>query len=82
MADLCPIECLNVGQPDFIEKHGTWLLTVVAGLSGCAGMMFTYLLKSRCSQIRCLGVSCVREVLALKPADVIITSSDTVVDTV
>jgi hypothetical protein len=43
--------------------------------------VFTYLLKSRCSQIRCLGVSCVREVLALKPADVIITSSDSLSDT-
>ena len=28
---VCPVECVGVGcdQPDFIERNGAWLLTIV-----------------------------------------------------
>ncbi len=74
---LCPIECVRVGcpEPDFVEKNGTWLLTVIAGFTGCFGMVLTYFLKSRCKQISCWGVNCIREVIDVKTEDIEITSS-------
>lgn len=79
MSELCPIECIYAAtqEPDFLEKNGAWLLTVIAGCTGCVGMVLTYFLKSRCSRINFCGISCVREVLSLKPSEVVITSSDT-----
>lgn len=75
---MCPIECVRAAcpDPDFIEKNGTWLLTVVAGFTACVGTVLTYFLKSRCKQISCFGVNCIRDVVALKPEDVKITSSE------
>ena len=77
MSVVCPMECVRLGcpNPDFLERNGTWLLTVLASFGGCVGMMFTYFLKSRCRQVNCWGVSCVREVVALEPSSVEITSS-------
>lgn len=74
----CPLACVRVGcpEPDFLERNGTWLLTVIASVGGCFGMMLTYFLKSRCKQVNCCGVSCVRDVLDLKPEHVEITSSN------
>lgn len=73
----CPIECVRAActEPDFIEKHGTWLLTVVAGLSGGVGVLFSYFLKSRCSKIKCLCGECHREVVVLHPKDAEIATS-------
>jgi hypothetical protein len=50
---------------DFIEKNGTWVLTVVGLAVGCVGTVLTYFLKSRCSRIACCGGECVREVVKL-----------------
>lgn len=72
----CPIECIRPDE-DFIQKNGAWLLTVIAGVSGCAGMMFTYFLKSRCKNIKMCGLSCERDVVNLSKQDLHITSSNT-----
>ena len=74
---LCPVQCVRSGcpDPDFLEKNGTWLLTVIAAFIGCVGTMFTFFLKSRCKQISCCGMNCVRDVVPLKANDVEITSS-------
>ena len=60
----CPLHCVNAGcpHPDFIERNGTWLITVLGVLIGCVGTVLTYVLKSRCKNIRGLGLSCDREV--------------------
>jgi hypothetical protein len=73
----CPIECVSVSCPDkdFIERNGTWLLTVIAGFTGCFSMLLTYFLKSRCSNIKFCGVECVRDVVALKPGEVEVISA-------
>ena len=65
MTELCPIECINqaCSQPDFIERNGTWLLTVIGVFTTCFGGMLTYFLRSRCRKVRCFGVECERDVL-------------------
>ena len=72
MLGLCPLECVNAAcsEPDFIEKHGTWLLTVVGVATTFVGGMFAYLLKSRCKKIDCCCVKCDREVADLEAVDV------------
>ena len=76
MSVACPIECVRSAcpDPDFIEKNGAWLLTVLAGITACFGGVLTYFLKSRCSRIQCWGMSCVRDVVELKPKDVVVSA--------
>lgn len=66
-------EPLIIGEPDFLERNGTFLLTALGIIGGCVGSMMVYFLKSRCSEIKlCWGcVNCVREPL---PVDMIETS--------
>ena len=73
----CPIDCVRAACPeaDFLERNGAWLLTVIAGLTGCFGMLLTYFLKSRCRKIQCCGSECARDVIDLKNSDIEITSS-------
>ena len=76
---VCPVcpECPACPSGDFIERNGTWLLTVIGMVVGCWGGILTYFLKSRCRKIRCWGVECVRDVVALDPKDVqIVTNSN------
>ena len=61
--------------PDFIEKHGAWVLTIVGIATGCFSALLVYFLKSRCKKISCLGLSCDRDVLDLDPKDVDVASS-------
>jgi hypothetical protein len=74
---LCPLECVRYGcpEPDFLEKNGAWLLSVIAGLCSCMGMTLTYFLKSRCREIACCGVQCTRDVVEIKTTDANVTSS-------
>lgn len=74
----CPIECVQSGcpQPDFIERNGTWLITVIGLGTTCIGGVFAYFLKSRCTRIEFCGVRCDREVLALDAKDVGIQVDD------
>ena len=59
---LCPIACVTAACPDdtFIQKHETFLLTVIGILSTALTAMLSYFLKSRCTKIKCFGVSCTR----------------------
>lgn len=64
MSELCPLECVNIACKDasFMEKHQTFLLTII-GLGGSAfGVLTAYFLKSRCKKIKvCFGLlSCDR----------------------
>ena len=56
--------------PDFLEKHGAWLLTIVGVGVGCVGTLLAYFLKSRCKKIKVCGLECDRDVLALDPKEI------------
>ena len=68
----CAIECVRVAcpEPDFLEKHKSWLLTIVASLTAMLGVVFTYLLRSRCKKIACCGVSCIRQPVESNPSQI------------
>lgn len=62
----CPIECIDrslicESPPDFLEKHSSFLITLIGILSGSVGVVLTYFLKSRCTEIRCFGMWCKRK---------------------
>jgi hypothetical protein len=76
----CPIECIDrnlicESQPDFLQKHASFFLTLFGVLTGVVGLVFTYFLKSRCTEIRCFGLFCRRKPLDLDVNDVEITSA-------
>ena len=54
-------------QPDFIERNGTWILSMVGAVGGTLGGLCAYMVKSRCSRIRFCGIDCEREPLPLEP---------------
>ena len=56
--------------PDFIERNGTWVLSMVGVLSACLGTIFAYFLQSRCKTIRCWGVECERQPVELTAAEI------------
>jgi hypothetical protein len=71
----CPIECINralicESPPDWLEKHSTFVLTLVASLSACVGVVFTYFLKSRCKKIKCCGLECDRSPIELNANEI------------
>ena len=52
-------------DPDFVERNGAWLLSVLGIFSACVSGMLVYFLKSRCVHIKCCGFECTRDVLDL-----------------
>lgn len=64
----CPLECVK-DRPDFIERNGAWLLSVIASVSACVGYCLSYFLKSRCKKIDCCGMKCDRTPLELNSTD-------------
>lgn len=74
---LCPLECVRVGcpEPDWLEKHNGFLITLIGSLSACMGVIFAYCLKSRCKNIKTPCVSCDRDVIALEPQNVQVTTT-------
>ena len=64
----CPIECVK-DNPDFIERNGAWLLSVIASSSALFGYLLSYLLKSRCKKIDCWGLKCDRTPIDLDSSD-------------
>jgi len=68
-------EPVIIGEPDFLERNGTFLLTALGLMGGCMGSMMVYFLKSRCSEIKCCwgGISCIRQPL---PVDMIEVSAN------
>ena len=69
---VCPIECVKSAcdEPDFLTKHGAWLLTVITAFSAAISLCLTYFLKSRCKNIKTPCISCERDVITLDPAQV------------
>jgi len=69
---VCPIECVRSACPedDWLQKHESFVLTVVGLLGGGAGVLLSYFLKSRCTKIRCFGFSCERQPIALDQSQV------------
>lgn len=67
---ICPIDCVRAAcpDPDFLEKHSTFVITMTASASGLLGVIFAYFLKSRCRKISCFGVSCERDPVQLTVA--------------
>jgi hypothetical protein len=60
-------------SPDFIERNGTWLITVLGISATCLGGVLTYFLRSRCTEISCCGLKCVREPVPLTAEQVGVT---------
>ena len=52
-------------EADFIQRNGTWLLSMLGIVSACISGLLMYFLKSRCSRIKCCGNECERDVLDL-----------------
>ena len=78
----CPIEGVRSAcpDPDFVEKNGAWLLTVIGLVTAAVGTILTYFLKSRCKRIKCCGMSCDRDVVTLEREDLALgekTSNET-----
>ena len=69
----CPIECVKAGcpEPDFLQKHSTFVLTAIGSLSALLGIVISYCLKSRCTNIRTPCLSCDR--VPLEPDDIAIS---------
>ena len=69
---LTPEECLAYLQeyketpPDFLQRNGSWLLSVIAAFSAAAGAVLTYLLRSRCRHIKIGCLECDRTPLNLE----------------
>jgi len=68
----CPIECVREGcpEPDWLEKHNGFLITLIGSLSAVLGVVFTYCIKSRCRNIKTCCVSCDRDVIEIKNEDI------------
>jgi len=65
---VCPLDCVRLGcpEPDWLEKHNGFLITLIGSLSAALGIIFSYCLKSRCKNIKTPCVSCDRDVLEIK----------------
>ena len=55
-----------MSDPDFIERNGTWVLSMLGVVSTFFGGLFAYLLKSRCTSIKCCCMECQRNVAPLE----------------
>jgi hypothetical protein len=73
MTDItCPLECVNQGcpEPDWLEKHNGFLITLIGAVSAALGVLFSYCLKSRCKNIKTPCVSCDRDVIEIKKENI------------
>jgi hypothetical protein len=68
----CPLECVSVScpEPDFLEKHNGFIITLVGSLSAVLGVIFTYCIKSRCRNIKTCCISCDRDVINIKKENI------------
>ncbi len=64
----CPISCVRSAcpDPDFLEKHSTFLLTLVGVVGGGIGVALTYCLRSRCTRISLGCLRCDRQPLEVE----------------
>jgi hypothetical protein len=64
-----------MSEPDWVQRNGTWLLSVTTLFTSCFAGLLVYALKSRCRRIRCCGCAeCERDVLALDPSQITVDS--------
>lgn len=73
MTDInCPLDCVRLGcpEPDFLEKHSGFFITLIGAFSAVLGVVFSYCLKSRCKNIKTPCISCDRDVLQIKKEDI------------
>ena len=64
-----------MSEPDFIQRNGTWILSVCGMLSSCFAGTLVYVLKSRCTRIRCCGAECERSVVELDASQATIATA-------
>lgn len=50
-------------SPDFVERNGAWLLSVLGISMTCISGVLVCVLRSRCRTIKCCGLECERDVL-------------------
>lgn len=64
----CPIECIRTGCNDNNDQdtRNAFLITLIGSLSAVLGLVFSYFLKSRCTNISTPCISCDREVIEIK----------------
>lgn len=70
MTIVCPIECVK-DEADFLQKHSTFVLTTIGSVSALLGVVMSYCLKSRCTNIKTPCLSCDR--VPLNPDDIAIS---------
>ena len=73
MADIiCPLQCIKAGcdHPDFLEKHSTFIITLLGSFGACLGVILTYFLKSRCKKISTPCFTCDRDVIEIKNVEI------------
>ena len=58
-------ETWNGYEPDFVERNGAWMLSVLGIMGTFVSAMLVYFLKSRCTSIKCCGMECQRDVVNL-----------------
>ena len=68
LSTVCPIQCVKSGcsEPDWLEKHNSFVLSLFATISAALGILLTYFLKSRCKSIKTPCISCDRDVIDLE----------------
>ena len=52
-----------MGEQDFIQKNGAFLLTCFGLMGTCLAGLTVYAIRSRCTRISCCGSSCDRDVV-------------------
>jgi len=55
-------------SPDFIERNGTWVLSMFGAATACVSSLLVYCLKSRCTKIKCCGCELARDTIELRAA--------------
>jgi len=76
MSEVCPLACVRAGcpEPDWLEKHNGFLITLIGAISACMSVVFAYCIKSRCKNITTPCVSCDRDVVVLEPESITVSS--------
>jgi len=73
----CPINCVNIAcrEPDWLELHKSFVLTIVGFIGTGFGMLLNYFIRSRCTNIKWCGLSCVRKPIELSRSQIEIVKS-------
>ena len=68
-------------SPDFIERNGVWLLTLVGAFTACFAAFMSCILKSRCRVIQTCCFKCERDVLELEAGEATVRVNASLVTT-